>query len=62
MTYQIAAVYAWRHENDKAFEWIEHAYLRHDAGLVYVPYDRYLANLRTDPRYAALLRKLKLSE
>jgi tetratricopeptide (TPR) repeat protein len=62
MAYQIAAVYAWRHENDKAFEWLEQAYLRHDGGLGYVPYDRYLANLRTDPRYTALLRKLKLSE
>jgi len=62
MAYQIAAVYAWRHENDKAFEWLEQAYLRHDGGLGYVTYDRYLANLRTDPRYTALLRKLKLSE
>jgi TolB-like protein len=62
MAYQIAAVYAWRHENDKAFEWLEQAYLRHDGGLGYVTYDRYLANLRTDPRYTALLRKLKLPE
>jgi TolB-like protein len=62
MGYQIADVYAWRRENDKAFEWLERAYQRHDGGLGYVTYDRYLANLRTDPRYAALLRKLKLSE
>jgi TolB-like protein len=60
--YQIADVYAWRRENDKAFEWLERAYQRHDGGMGYVTYDRFLANLRTDPRYAALLRKLKLSE
>ncbi len=62
MGYQIADVYAWRRENDKAFEWLERSYQRHDGGLGYVTYDRYLANLRTDPRYMALLRKLKLSE
>ena len=60
--YQIADVYAWRRENDKAFEWLERAYQRHDGGLGYVTYDRYLVNLRSDPRYTALLRKLKLSE
>jgi hypothetical protein len=48
--------------NDKAFEWLERAYQRHDGGMGYVTYDRFLANLRTDPRYTALLRKLKLSE
>jgi TolB-like protein len=62
MGYQIADVYAWRGENDKAFEWLERAYQRHDGGVGYVTYDRFLANLRTDPRYSALLRKLKLSE
>ena len=62
MGYQIADVYAWRRENDKAFEWLERAYQRHDAGLGYVTYDRYLAHLRTDPRYSALIRKLKLSQ
>ena len=60
--YQIADVYAWRGENDKAFEWLERAYRRHDGGIGYVTYDRFLANLRPDPRYPALLRKLKLSE
>jgi TolB-like protein len=62
MGYQIADVYAWRGENDKAFEWLERAYQRHDGGLGYVTYDRYLVNLHSDPRYTALLRKLKLSE
>ena len=31
--YQIATAYAYRGENDKAFEWLDLAYLHHDAGL-----------------------------
>ena len=60
--YQIAEVYAWRGEKDKAFEWLERSYRQHDGGLTYVSYDRWLASLRADPRYQALLRKLKLSD
>jgi TolB-like protein len=60
--YQIAEVYAWRGERDKAFEWLERSYRQRDGGLTYMIYDRWLANLRGDPRYRALLRKLKLSD
>lgn len=59
--YQIAEVYAWRGEKDKALEWLERSYQRHDGGLTYLSYDRYLANLRGEPRYQALMRKLKLA-
>ncbi len=58
--YQIAEVYAWRGEKDKAFEWLERSYRQHDGGLTYLTYDRWLASLRGDPRYQALLAKLKL--
>ena len=58
--YQIAQVYAWRGENDKAFEWLERAYRQRDGGLTYLPYDRLLASLHTDPRFRGLLRKLRL--
>jgi TolB-like protein len=60
-SYQYAEVYAWRGENDKAFEWLETAYRQHDGGLGYVDYDRFLANIRSDPRYDVFLRKLKLA-
>jgi hypothetical protein len=59
-SYQYAEAYAWRGENDRAFEWLETAYRRHDGGLGYVSYDRTLANIRSDPRYEAYLRKLQL--
>jgi hypothetical protein len=58
--YQIAEVYGWRGENDHAFEWLERAYRQRDGGMIYLPFDRFLAPLRGDPRFRALLAKLKL--
>ena len=60
--YQIAQVYAWREQRDQAFDWLERAYRQRDGGLTYITYDRYMSSLRGDPRYKALLRKLKLPE
>jgi TolB-like protein/Flp pilus assembly protein TadD len=59
--YQIAEVYAWRGEKDKAFEWLERAYRQQDGGLVGTKSDPLLASLRSDPRHVAMLRKLNLS-
>ena len=59
--YQFAEVYAWRGENDKAFEWLETAYRTHDGGLPYITYDPLIAKLRSDPRFGAFLRKMKLA-
>ncbi len=56
--YQIAEVYAWRGEKDKAFEWLERAYRQEDGGLADLKGDLQLASLRSDPRYVAMLRKL----
>jgi TolB-like protein/DNA-binding winged helix-turn-helix (wHTH) protein/Flp pilus assembly protein TadD len=56
--YQIAEVYAWRGEQDKAFEWLERAYRQQDGGLVDLKGDFQLASLRSDPRYGAMLRRL----
>jgi TolB-like protein/Tfp pilus assembly protein PilF len=59
-SYQIAQVYAWCGEADRAFEWLETAYEHHDPGLGYLKYDPLLRKVRKDPRYAALLAKMKL--
>ena len=56
--YQIAEVYAWRGERDQAFDWLERAYRQQDGGLAGIKNDLRLASLRSDPRYAAMLRKL----
>jgi hypothetical protein len=58
--YQIAQMYAWRGETDRAFEWLESAYQHHDAGLTYLKFDPLLHKVRDDARYAALLRKMNL--
>jgi serine/threonine-protein kinase len=58
--YQIAEVFAWRGEKDQAFEWLERAYRQRDGGLSSIKGDPLLKSLRADPRFNALLRKLKL--
>jgi TolB-like protein len=58
--YQIAEVYAWRGEKDRAFEWLERAYRQQDGGLVGIKADPLFDSLHSDLRYATLLRKLNL--
>lgn len=57
---QIAQVYAYRGERDKAFEWLDRAYRLHDGGLPYMKVDFILRSLKGDPRYANLLAKMHL--
>jgi len=59
--YQIAEVYAWRGEPDRAFEWLDRAYAQHDGGLGDVKIDQLFAGLRMDARYAAILKKVGLT-
>ncbi len=59
---QIAEVYAWRGEKQKAFEWLERAYRQRDAGVVSMKADPLFKSLRGDPRFDAMLRKINLSE
>jgi serine/threonine-protein kinase len=59
-SYQVAEVFAFRGEIDRSFEWLDHAVEAHDAGLNYLKYDPLLKPLRPDPRYRALLMRLKL--
>jgi TolB-like protein/Flp pilus assembly protein TadD len=60
LAYQIAEAYAWRGERAKALEWLERAYQQHDGGLIYTRHDRFLAGLRNEAGYRALLQKLNL--
>ena len=59
-TYQIATIYAFQGEKDKAFEYLEKAYSRKDRRLVYFKDDPLLKNLEGDPRHTAFLKKMKL--
>ena len=58
----VARIYAWRGEKDQAFEWLERAYEVRDDGLPWLKFDPGIRNLRVDPRYNALLRKMNLPE
>ncbi len=54
----IAEVYAWRGEKDRAFSWLERA-VADSGGVAGLRTDPFLGNLRDDPRFKALLRKMK---
>ncbi len=57
---QIAEIYAFRGETDRAFEWLDRAYARRDQGVSSVKRDRLLKGLHGDPRWAAFLAKVRL--
>jgi hypothetical protein len=58
--YQIATIYAYRGETDKAFEWLDRAYRQRDGGLTEIKGDPLLRNIEKDPLYRAFLQKMKL--
>jgi TolB-like protein/Tfp pilus assembly protein PilF len=60
LAYQIAQVYAVRHEVDKAFEWLQIAFDNHDGGMPSLLVDPLLSDLRDDPRYKNLVVKVGL--
>jgi tetratricopeptide (TPR) repeat protein len=57
---QIAEAYAYRGETDKAFEWLERAFVQRDGGLSEMKGNAFFINIHTDPRYNAFLKKMKL--
>lgn len=60
--YQMAEVYAWRGEPDKAFEWLQRSTELRDASFMYLAFDPLLDNIRADPRFAALMKQVGLPE
>lgn len=56
--YNIAYVYAYRGEADKAFEWLEKAITYHDAGLSLIVLQEEFVKLHTDPRWLPFMRKI----
>ena len=59
----IAYAYAWRGENDSAFEWLERAYaLRWPKTLTNIKVAPALRKIRDDPRFTALLKKMNLPQ
>jgi hypothetical protein len=62
MGYWIALVYAARHDSDQAFTWLDRAFNAYGEGITWIKGDPLLGSLVDDPRYKALLRKMRLPE
>jgi tetratricopeptide (TPR) repeat protein len=58
--FQIACVYAFRGEADRAFEWLERSYTQRDTGLIWLKTDPHLKSLERDARWAPFLKKMRL--
>jgi serine/threonine-protein kinase len=56
----VAKIHAWRGETDLAFEWLDKAFAARDGALTELLYDPFLAKVRGDARYAALVRRMGL--
>ncbi len=56
--YQIAQVYAYRGEADRAFDWLDRAYRARDPGLAEVKVEPFFRGLRDDRRWAAFLKRM----
>lgn len=60
--YQFAWVYAGLGDKDEAFRLLEKGYKEHAAGMVYLGSDLAWYGVRSDPRYADLLRRMGLPQ
>ena len=60
-TFEIAEVHSFRSELDEAFAWMDRAIARKDRGLRHVMYSPYLDNMRNDPRFEDVLRRVGLA-
>ena len=58
----IATVHAYRGEYDAVFEWLDRAYRQRDSGMSDIKFFLGFRSLRKDPRFQALLVKMKLND
>jgi TolB-like protein len=58
--FYVAAAYAELGETDAAFEWLEKSYAQRDYDLTYLKTNSRFRNLRADPRFLDLLRRVGL--
>jgi hypothetical protein len=60
--YKIAQLYADLGDKDQAFKWLNTAYQERDIGLLGLKTDFLLDPLRSDPRFAEMVRKVGLPQ
>jgi eukaryotic-like serine/threonine-protein kinase len=58
--YNVAVIYAGLGDKDEAFRWLEKGYEQRSSGMPYLTTDPFWSEMRSDPRYADLLRRMKL--
>jgi len=55
-------IYAGLGEQDEAFRWLEKGYEQRSSGMPYLTTDPFWYAMRSDPRYADLLRRIGLPQ
>ncbi|HSB27079.1 MAG TPA: tetratricopeptide repeat protein, partial [Pyrinomonadaceae bacterium] len=58
--YYIAVVYAGLGDRDQAFAWLERAYDDRQPGMMFLEHEPYFDRIRSDPRFADLVRRVAL--
>jgi hypothetical protein len=61
-SYSKACFFAARGERDAAIQWLQRAYDELNGTMYWLPHDPFLDNLRDDPRFKELLKKMNLLE
>jgi TolB-like protein/Tfp pilus assembly protein PilF/predicted Ser/Thr protein kinase len=56
--YNFAVVYAAIGDRDRAFDWLDKAFLERSTWLIHVKWDERFVTLRDDPRFGALLKRI----
>ena len=62
MAFQVAEIYAYRGDADRAFQWLETARRQRDGGISQMVGNPLLKKIERDPRYMPFLRNLKLAD
>jgi len=60
--YPLAAIYAGLGQKEEAFQWLEKAYVEHSSGMPSLATDPFWYGMRSDPRFADLLRRMGLPQ
>ena len=61
-SYFVAGIYAGLADKDEAFRLLEKGYEQHSAGMQYLTIDSFWYEVRSEPRYADLLRRMGLAQ
>ena len=60
--YNVAVIYAGLGDKDAAFRWLEKGYEQRSSGMPYLTTDPFWSEMRSDPRFGDLRRRMKLPQ